>query len=156
MAQPRLSAETSPTGARVATSDWVDDPPQDEWVDDVHSQKPGILESGTRGLAQGASMGFADEATGALEALWDKATKGDAKGFADLYRQHRDESRANYDAAKKANPGTYGASQVGGAVATSLVPGLGEANLAKLGVMGAAQGLGSSDADVTKVKSDKH
>jgi hypothetical protein len=119
--------------------------------------KPEIsqLESGARGGAQGLSFGFADEITGGLEsALTDKT-----------YEQARDESRANYDAAQEANPGTYLAGQVGGAVLPMLVPG-GQASLlaraGMIGTKGAAtvagmagqaalqgglQGLGESKAD---------
>lgn len=106
-------------------------------------------ESGLRGLAQGASMGFIDEATGGLEALWEKA-KGDPTTFGELYKTKRDESRANYEQAQKDNPLTYGAGQIGGAIGTAFVPGLGGANIAKLGALGAAQGLGASEADLTE------
>ncbi len=114
--------------------------------------KPSALESGLRGAAQGASLGFADEATGGLEALWD-AAKGDPKTFGELYKQHRDESRANYQAAEQANPKTFMAGQLGGGAATLLVPGLGAAEGAGLGatlgkaaLQGGLTGLGSSEA----------
>jgi hypothetical protein len=102
------------------------------------------LESGLRGAAQGASLGFADEITGGLEALLtDKS-----------YEQARDESRANYKAAQEANPITYGASEFGGGVATALVPGLNAGKLATLGGrvaanagLGALAGAGMSEAD---------
>lgn len=122
------------------------------WKDRATAVEPDIseLDSAGRGLAQGASFGFADELAGGAEALWDKAIKGDQRALTDLYKQHRDESRANFDAAEKANPKSFMAGQVGGAIGTALVPGLGEANLAKLGAMGAAQGLGASKADLTE------
>ncbi len=106
------------------------------------------LESGARGLAQGASMGFSDELTGALEsALTDKS-----------YEQARDEARANNAKAKKDNPLSYGAGEVGGGVATALIPGMNIAKGASLGKavlqgglqgagMGGAYGLGNSEAD---------
>lgn len=95
------------------------------------------IESGVRGLAQGASFGFSDEITGALEALLSEKT----------YEQARDESRKAYEDAQAANPYTYGAGQIGGAVATAFIPGLGEMNLAKAAAMGGAQALGDSKAD---------
>lgn len=101
---------------------------------------PGYLESGARGLAQGASLGFADEISGAAESLFtDKP-----------YAQARDESRANFKRAEEANPMTYGAGQIGGAVGTAFVPGMQGAGLAKLAGMGAAAGLGISEADLTQ------
>lgn len=107
-------------------------------LEEAERNKPGYTESGLRGLAQGASFGFADELTGLLEsALTDKS-----------YEQARDESRANYKAAEEANPKTYLGGQIGGAVGTALVPGLQGAGVAKLAAMGAAQGLGSSEADL--------
>lgn len=107
----------------------------------------GYTESGLRGLAQGVSFGFADELTGGAEALWE-AANGDPRTFGELYKAARDESRANYKTAEEANPKTYMAGQVGGAVGTALVPGLGGAGIAKLAAQGAAQGLGSSEADL--------
>lgn len=100
---------------------------------------PGLLESGLRGLAQGASLGFADEITGAGEHLLTGKP----------YDQARDESRANYAAAHDANPTTYTAGQVGGGLATGLVGGapatLGRAAIMGAGVGGLA-GVGGSEA----------
>lgn len=102
------------------------------------------VESGVRGLSQGISMGFSDEITGALESLLSDKS----------YEQARDESRKAYDDAQAANPMTYGAGQIGGAVATAFVPGLGEVNLAKAAALGGVQALGDSKAnnaaDLTK------
>lgn len=98
----------------------------------------GQLESGLRGTAQGVSFGFADEITGALESLLSDKT----------YEQARDESRANYKAAQEANPITYGTGQVVGAVAPALATG--GTSLGALAAQGAAQGLGSSEADLLK------
>lgn len=122
---------------------------------------PSKIESGIRGLAQGASFGLADEAAGAVGAL--KSLLTDEK-LTDAYRRERDESRANYDAAEKENPGTYLAGQlasvaVPGAGSLGAVGRVGEAasltqkvlGAAKAGAaMGAVQGLGSSTADLTK------
>lgn len=118
------------------------------------SSRPSGLESGIRGLAQGASFDFADEITGGLES---------AAGSLGLvpdktYEQARDESRAAYQAAQKANPIEYGAGQVGGAIGTMFIPGLNVAKGATLGgtalragLTSAAQGgltsLGASEED---------
>lgn len=106
------------------------------------------FESGVRGAAQGASFGFADEATGALEAARDWLSR-DPAGFMDNYKKHRDESRANYKAAEEANPGSFLTGQFGGAAAPTLLTG-GAGGIASLAAQGAAQGLGSSEADLAQ------
>lgn len=100
------------------------------------------MESGIRGGAQGLSFGFADEITGALESLLSDKT----------YQQARDESRAAYEAASQANPITYGTGQVAGAIAPALLTGGGSVatSIGSLAAQGAAQGLGSSEADLTE------
>lgn len=90
------------------------------------------LESGARGLAQGALLGFPDEATGGVEALWEKA-KGNPKDFGDLYEKSRDESRQAYKLAEQANPKIYGGSELAGAIGTAFVPGLNAGTGARLG-----------------------
>lgn len=108
----------------MAKFNWDDHPAEDSFDWDAHApedseaEKPGYLESAARGLGQGASLGFADEITGGLESLLSDKT----------YEQARDESRAAYKSAQEANPMTYGASELGGGVATAFVPGL---NIAK-------------------------
>ncbi len=108
----------------------------------------GQLESLGRGALQGATLGFSDEAIGGLEALWDKMSSDEkSKTFSDLYKQHRDESRAANKRAEEANPKSYMGGQLGGGLATALVPGLGEMNIAKMGALGATQAIGDSNAD---------
>lgn len=124
----------------MADSDWIDD--DEGWVDDKPQEGPGYLESLGRGIAQGASMGFADEITGALESAFTDKT----------YKQARDESRANYKAAKDANPATYGTGEIGAGIATAFVPGLNLAKGASLAktagqaaLMGGLVGAGQSE-----------
>lgn len=113
-------------------------------------EAPGALESGLRGAAQGATLGFADELTGAGEAALDRLMGAHAD-IVSLYKQHRDESRAKYKAAQEANPTAYGAGELGGGLATALVPGLGAGGVlaqgAKMAALGAASGLGHSEAE---------
>jgi len=111
-------------------------------------------ESGLRGLAQGASLGFADELTGGAEALWNKA-KGNPEEFGRLYAQARDESRNAYKAAETANPKTYGAGELGGMIGTAFIPGLNAGTGARLAATvgkGALQGglaaAGNTENDV--------
>lgn len=125
-------------------------PKKGSWKDraSVVEETDSLLESGARGLAQGASFGFADEITGGLEALYDVATTDkELSDLGDLYEQRRDESRANYKKSEEDNPLTYGAGQIGGAVGTAFVPGLGGASLGKLAAQGAVHASGASEAD---------
>lgn len=116
-------------------------------------EKASKSESAARGFAQGASLGFADEAVGGAEALWEKA-KGNPAEFGNLYEQYRNESRAAYDKAEKDNPGYYSAGEIGGGLATAALPlgstaTVGRAMLAGAG-MGALNSVGQSRADDAK------
>lgn len=93
--------------------------------------------SATRGIAQGATMGFADELTGLGEGAYRAITEPDTS-FGDAYTQARDESRAAYGDAQEANPMSYMAGEVGAGLATMAIPGLGAGNAAR-GVAGAAR-----------------
>ncbi len=100
-------------------------------------------ESIARGAAQGATLGFADEISGGIEALWEKA-KGSPEEFGKLYKQYRDESRGNFEDAQEANPKSYLTGEVGGGLASLLVPGgvglKGAQTAVGLGVRGAVAG----------------
>jgi hypothetical protein len=107
----------------------------------------GKLESFGRGAAQGASFGFADELVGALKHVFTDKT----------YSQARDEYRDNDAIAHEANPITSIAGNVGGSVATSILPfgqvakGASLWQQAKVGAgLGSIAGLGASEADVTE------
>jgi hypothetical protein len=105
-------------------------------------EKPGALESVARGAVQGATMGFADEISGAIESLLSGKS----------YEQARDESRANFKAANDAHPWLSLAGNVVGSVPTALLPGGG---VAKLATAGAISGIGGSEAkDAAGVLSD--
>lgn len=99
-------------------------------------QAPGRMEAVGRGLLQGASMGFSDELSGAIDALFTKKT----------YQQGRDEARANNAAAQQAHPYLYGGSELAGGVAGALVPGAALAKGAALAGEGTAlaRGLGGA------------
>lgn len=141
--------ETTPIEPEVMPADFTPSP-------DVSK-----LESLARGGAQGLSLGFADEITGAGETGLDLLT-GDAsvRDIVTQYLKNRDESRAAYKTAKEANPGTYLAGQIGGgAIGALATPGLTAGKLGavalKTGAMGAAQGVGESDADLLSAETAK-
>lgn len=117
------------------------------------------LESGARGVGQGLSFGSADEISGGVEALWNKA-QGNPEAFADLYSKYRDESRSNFKEAEEANPKSYIAGEITGAIAPAFLTGgtsLGASVAARTATMGgrvamaaaggALQGAGLSEAD---------
>ncbi len=106
---------------------------------------PGGFESFGRGALQGATLGYADEISGAIESLFTDKT----------YTQARDEARQANAAASTAHPFLSAAGEIGGGIASAFVPGLGlakGASLAKtaltLGAQGAAAGLGGSNAEL--------
>lgn len=134
-------------------------------LEDPQMKDVSKTESLLRGAAQGASLGFADEVTGGLEAISD----ADLANFVENYRKHRDESRDNYKSAQEANPTTYLAGELGSALIPTGVGAIGAvgkgASLAQKvysglkggAVVGGLAGLGTSNTDVTKgeMTSDK-
>lgn len=125
----------------------------------VYTESPGMVESGLRGLEQGATLGFGDEINSALSTLLNKAT-GQATpglGILDEYRKQLEESRGAFKAAEEAHPYISGAANLAGGIAPALLTGGG--SLAEQGLVGAAKmgakygalgGLGTSEADLTK------
>ena len=119
------------------------------------TEAPTQLEAGLRGLGQGIFLGYSEEALAALEAAKGRLT-GEGQDLGELYRKYRDIERSKEKAAKEAFPKTYGASQIGGAVGTALIPGLGAAKLLSpstlkgAAALGAVAGIGESEADLTK------
>jgi len=112
-----------------------------------------MLESAVRGAAQGASFGFADELTGAAEALKEAYETDDlGKLNWETYEKGRDESRAAYTAAEEANPMTSLAGNLAGGLLIP-VPG---ANAALKGATGAAKfaklaGIGAGAGALTSM-----
>ena len=113
---------------------------------------PSVAESVGRGAAQGLTLGFADEITGAAEAVAD-IVKDNSRSFADfnnLYTKYRDESRQNYDESKIANPASYVVGDVSGSIVSTLVPfGIGAKLAASTfkgaAVLGGIAGAGRAD-----------
>ncbi|HYF34347.1 MAG TPA: hypothetical protein VD994_03565 [Prosthecobacter sp.] len=136
------------------------------------AEQPSTMEAVARGGAQGLSLGFADEATGLIEAILDSVRgktsviEGD---FGDRYRSNRDESRAAYEEAETAHPVAFGASRTAGAVlpavaATVATKGaatplalraLAPTTAKGLATLAATEGLGASEADLTEGELDE-
>lgn len=141
------------------------------WRDTIQKESAPTsqLESGARGLAQGATLGFEDELAGAGGVLGDQAgrmgvdavesthpgvqaqldaiSERDTPSARQVYDSGRDEERALNLAAKNANPGTYFAGELAGGIvnpASKAASGL-KGSMALGGVMG----LGGSDSDLT-------
>jgi hypothetical protein len=108
-------------------------------------------ESFARGAGQGISFGLADEITGAInQPMGALAQMANLIGAdinnpnVEAYKKERDESRAAYDAADLANPGTSLAGNVTGGIAQALATApLAGLNLLK-GAVGGAKALSGS------------
>jgi len=74
------------------------------------SAPPSVLESILRGLAQGASLGYADEAIGGVKSLLGPRS----------YQEYRDEQRVADENARGTNPKSFIASEFAGGVATPI------------------------------------
>lgn len=157
----RLVFDEKPAPATNSRKLVFDDAPiEPEVMPDGFTPPPDVskLESFLRGGGQGLSFGFGDELTGAVESLF--TDKG--------YTTARDESRAANDAARAANPWTYGGAEVGGAVLPSILAELGSGGTATpavganamrmlapttikgMAALGAVDAAGHSNEDLTK------
>jgi hypothetical protein len=132
---------------------WASDPRVAAPDDD----KTGLLSAGVQGFGQGASLGFSDELNGVVGGGLDKVlpeSLGGAqagKSFLDLYRENRDFARKLNAKAAGDQPAAYlGGNLAGGLATTIATSGLIKPAIGSAGIMGAVQGLGSSDADLTK------
>jgi hypothetical protein len=93
------------------------------------------LESGVRGGLQGLTLGWGDEAAGAISAALpaflrnkvDDEAVGQGETWRERYQHARDYYRARNKAAEEANPGTYLAGEVVGGTAPLLATGGGGA-----------------------------
>lgn len=95
----------------------------------------GIADAGLRGAAQGASLGFADEAAAGVGGLKDYVSgklglRGDIS-LPDAYHTWRDVIRRADAQAAEEHPYAYNTGQVAGALATSAAPGLNLLNVGK-------------------------
>ena len=117
-ATPPTAQEDKPF--RALDEIWGDEQPAE------YTPPPSRTESALRGAAQGATFGFSDELA-ALPYLFPGGK---------TYREDLEENRAIHEAAKQANPGSYLAGEIGGAVGSTLIPGAGLARLG--GVAGKA------------------
>lgn len=149
-----------------------------EPLDDVSK-----IETALRGYTQGVSLDFQDELGGAMSAAgrlfgleniggnvrdWGIADDGptlNPEKLKEAYIQTRDAEREANKAAQESNPSTYLASNVGGALTSSMMPGMGVFNaakgastLSKVGLAAAQGGLsgaGMSEAeDLTGLAKD--
>lgn len=88
---------------------------------------------------QGATFNFADEAYGAGRALLEMGG-GNKKEFGDIYPQHRDNARAQWDLARERSPIATTISEVGGAVVSPVNKIFGPVKGLKGILRGAAEG----------------
>ena len=90
------------------------------------------------GAADTASFGFGDEMVGALAGAGAALSGGD---YSLAYRRRVDEARVRLDEARRLHPISTMAGQFAGAAPAMLIPGLGEANAARVAATGARAGL---------------
>jgi hypothetical protein len=118
-------------------------------VEDSYSN----LESGAMGLAQGTSLGFADELGGAAKTAIDVvAGNASFSQISDQYKKNRDLLRKEFKEAEKDNPKSFMAGDITGGVATTLIPGLNVAKglgaAVKVGALaGGASALGRTEEE---------
>jgi hypothetical protein len=146
--------------------------PRFEELDGEVEEAPGLLESLARGAKQGITFGFGDEISGAAAATGHvigrsarRAREGniipdsldeigqELEGIAAAYRKGRDEIRDEDAAADRANPGTFAAGEIGGALVPAALTGGAGLTLRGAAAVGAAEGaaagLGNSRAELT-------
>jgi hypothetical protein len=93
-----------------------------------------------KGISQGVTLGYGDEILGATGAVF-----GDGS-----YQENRDAKRKEYKEARERSPVANIAGEVGGSLVTGFAaPGIGTTLKGSVG-MGAVQGLGNSEADLTE------
>jgi hypothetical protein len=119
---------------RIETDKGVFEVETDEGA--AESAQPSSLEAAARGAAQGLTLGHADEIAGGLEHL--------ATGKP--YDQARDESRANFRAAKEAHPVVTGVTEAAASTPAYVAASAGLGPVAGPAAVGAIQGEGNSDA----------
>lgn len=124
----------------------------DEQMSAMESSQPSKLESGALGAVDSASLGFADEIYGGVKGGLQALTG--PRDFADTYEEARNEARDKFKNAEQANPGSYLTGQLGGGLATALIPGVGlakgaglAANVARGAALGGTAGIGASTSD---------
>jgi len=116
--------------------------PRDKYYDD------GSADTLFRGLAQGASMGWADEATGAIEAGVDVLRgKVGITEVGEAYVKHRNESRKAYKEAELNSQGLYTMADIGGSIGTMFTPWGAGVKLASTVMLGAASGAGYAESE---------
>lgn len=174
-----LAAQGSPAAAPAAGGDALDRwmAAQGAAGSLPEAAPPSTREAVARGALQGASLGFGDEAAAAIDTVASKipGVRSFAQMFQDAslprvdnpdlsYSERRDAYRKKNKAAQEEHPYAYGAGELAGGIATSpLLPGGAAATGVKMGAKaaalaaakagataGAIQGLGSSEADLTK------
>lgn len=114
---PKLS-DFHPDDVKVESLSQVD--PNDITIESADTEDSSLgqdISDLGRGALQGASMGFSDEITGAVESsLTDKS-----------YEQARDEARKANEEAQKRSPWLFGGGELAGGLGTMAIPGIGQA-----------------------------
>lgn len=135
--------------------------PKSSWKDRAkkieqkeEKQEASIPESAIAGVAQGATLGFADELTAAIGGLKDYIEQGGKLDLDEYYDIRKKLIRKEDDRKEKANPKTFMAGEFAGGAATSAIPGVAAAKgaslssqVAKNAGLAAIEGVGRSEKE---------
>lgn len=105
-------------------NDWQDEPQINDWQDEGNGGNPTALGSAYRGLEQGTTFGFGDEAKASLGALYAKAFGGDATkdmSVGELTNLANASQQAQLAKDIEINPASTIVGNIGGALLTGVV-----------------------------------
>jgi len=132
----------------------------EEVKEDISSPKYSNLDVLAGGIAQGGTLGLADQFMGGIKAVGEKIGLADKKrsvfdedSLTSEYAAQRDAYKRRQEEIKESNPSLYTGAEIGGALATSAIPGMQATKLGRIGrgaLEGATYGLAESEADLTK------
>lgn len=116
---------------------------------EIPNNEPSKIESVARGVGQGVTMGFQDEASAVLEKGMIKAHNlfSSNKIPEPSYSEDRDQFRTQNKQAQEANPYSYGFGQILGGIGATVPFGAGAATLKGMTTLGAANAMGTSDKE---------
>lgn len=171
--KPDYLPEPEPSAEQVSLNKKQEEDARQKQLEEQYSK----ADSFGRGAAQGATLGFGDEASALLTSLFPTETDQQiGRDFWKRYKMNRDNIRGVNKEAQEANEWSYGGGELVGSIAPTLLPvpgttslkagasGLGKMKtLGQIGsqslkgatkagaAYGAATGLGKSEADLTEM-----
>ncbi len=126
-------------------------PAKKSWRDTIKTEpkEPSAFDSAITGAAQGATLGLADELAGAIGGVGDYISQGGKLDLEDYYKIRRDLVRKEDEKARESNPKSFMAGNIGGGLATAMVPGLGALNAGKGATLATQVGKGALQGGIS-------